>query len=153
MKRILLLTVVLLYFVTVYGISKADSTRLPIDTSVIAIMPPNFLSIFLDKHSTATLTSKDCRIIEKMLKVCMSDYNIKQQKYADESDAKFDRKIERSRLMMYLEESKRQYIVGINKNGEKDVYINCFNAKMYNKDYGNWKKKFILIMAGGNSCF
>ena len=48
-----------------------------------------------------------------------------------------------------LSKYNRQYIAIINKNGEKEVYVNCFRAGVI----GYWRENFIFVLDGGKNFF
>jgi hypothetical protein len=46
----------------------------------------------------------------------------------------------------------RQYIAVLNKNNEKEIYVNCFPGNQFSED-DYWKTNFVIVMDGGNSFF
>jgi hypothetical protein len=90
---------------------------------------------YLFENSIASeLTIDDLGIINNILSNAIYKYNMNESKD------------------IILSKYKRQYIAVYNEYGEKEVYINCFNAK-YIEELGYWKTKLVVVRDGGNNFF
>jgi hypothetical protein len=84
--------------------------------------------------SEGELTTDDLEQINEILNFAVENYNKKMEKD------------------IILSRYKRQYIAFFNKNGEKEVWVNCFNSKhIENANY--WKTEVVVVMDGGNNFF
>ena len=150
MKRILYI------FITIFIISCISKPHKNIDNQLTGVVSNNILVEGIDyvilpysgnnreieylfNNCTETdLTATDLENINIILNKAIDNYN-KNAKGNFESDII---------LSSYL----RQYIAVINKNKEKEIYVNCFPKKHFSEgDY--WKTNFIMAMDGGNSFF
>ncbi len=114
---------------------------LPIDTSLIAIIPFDKSRDWLfDKtYSPSTLTQNDIDKIEKLLTDCVNNFN---KKLSTNNKQYFS-------IDFTKEKFKRQYLAVINKNGDKEVWINCLCQTRGN----DWKTSIIMVDDGGNCYF
>lgn len=113
----------------------------PVDTSLIAIIPFYKCGDWLfDKtYSSSTLTQKDFENIERLMTDCVNHYN---EKLSTDNKQYFSIDLIKTKF-------KRQYVSVINKNGEKEVWINCLC-----QTHGDgWKTSVILVDDGGNCYF
>lgn len=113
----------------------------PVDTSLIAIIPFDKSRAWLfDKtYSPSTLTQNDFEEIEKLLIDCVHKYN---------SNLSSDNKQYLS-IDLTNQKYKRQYVAVTNKNGDKEVWINC----LCQTQGDDWKTSIILVDDGGNCYF
>lgn len=113
----------------------------PVDTSLIAIIPyDNSRNWLFDKtYSPSTLTEDDIEKIERLITDCVNNYN---KKLSTENKQYFS-------IDLTKEKYKRQYVAVTNKNGDKEVWINCLC-----QIHGNyWKTSIIMVDDGGNCYF
>ena len=120
---------------------KAILTNNTVDTSLITIIPfENSREWIFDKtYSPSTLTQDDIEKIETLMTDCVNKYN-----------KRLTNKHKEDFVIDLLEEKyKRQYVAVVNKNGDKEVWINCFC-----QTYGdNWKTSIVMVDDGGNCYF
>lgn len=117
----------------------AQPQNLHYDTSLIAIIPldSTFSKPFDKRYKEATLTERDLDKIERMLKITIDRYNAALKSA--------DREWYEINLQKY--KYRRQYVCAINRDGEKEVFVNCFCTSM---DY--WRKHLVVVSDGGK-CF
>ena len=120
---------------------KNVATVHPIDTSSIAIIPFDKSRDWLfDKtYSPSTLAQNEIEEIEKLLTDCINKYN---EKLSSDKKVYFS-------IDLTKEKYKRQYVAAINKNGDKEVWINCL-CQIHDD---NWKNSIIMVDDGGNCYF
>ncbi|MBS1753075.1 MAG: hypothetical protein JST34_03410 [Bacteroidetes bacterium] len=127
--------------------NQTDTTKVtmtpvqPVDTSLIAIIPFDKSRDWLfDKtYSPSTLTKSDIEKIERLMTDCIDKYN---NKLSSDNKQYFS-------IDLTKEKYKRQYVAVINKNGDKEVWINCLC-----QTHGNdWKTSIIMVDDGGNCYF
>jgi len=98
------------------------------DTSKYAIIPYNTAYDKLFKNcEPAFLTTRDLTLIEENLKKHIGTSNLVLQTKGKDSFA--------------LNNYKRQYLAVVNKNGQKEVWVNCF-CRNWNKD---WQKEVFFV--------
>lgn len=117
------------------------ATVQPVDTSIIAIIPFDKSRDWLfDKtYSPSTLTQNDIGKIETLMTACIDKYN---NKLSPDNKQYFA-------IDLTKEKYKRQYVAVTNKNGDKDVWINC----LCQTHGDNWKTSIIMVDDGGNCYF
>lgn len=122
-----------------------------IDKSLIAVLPYDTSLYWVFKDcQPVELTNDDFIEIEKILIKCIEEYNPNREKQFNEFNAKFpDAKNDKKSFIIDLTRYKRQYIAVTNKNGEKEVWVNCF-CDFRDK---NWKENIVIVMDGGNCYF
>jgi hypothetical protein len=98
----------------------------------------NWMSLF-EGAEPASLDKKEITQIENLFIYCFNKSNIK------------DSSNQLHLIDRGLIEYKRQYIPYINKDGEKEVWINCFCSSF--KDDKNWREKLVLVKDGGDCYF
>lgn len=127
-----------------------SSTSLNLDTSVIALLPLDTAQCWaFNDCSPADLTNDDLIQIEKLLRECVDNYNPEQEKQFNEIKSKYPGyKFYKKHFIIDLERYRRQYIAVTNKEGEKEVWINCF----CDKEIDYWKTDIVFVFDGGN-CF
>jgi len=116
------------------------SQNISFDTSNIAIInfDQSIYWLFDSTYKPSTLTQLDISEIEQLFNRSIDDYNSK----IKEPDKKY------FAIDLTKWKYKRQYVCVVNKDGEKEVYINCFCSTFDN----NWKKSLRQVDDGGN-CF
>lgn len=122
-----------------------------VDTSMIAIISSDSISNWLFKDGKrAELVSSDLGKIEKVLEICINEYNIKKQKQYNEDKANYpEHQLRKEDYTIDLKRYKRQYLTSINAKGEKEVWVNC----LCSTNIKNWKKGIIIVHDGGNCYF
>lgn len=122
-----------------------------IDTSSIAIIQFDTTHHWLfDNAKPTDLNQTDLKEIERILIACISNYNPEQKKQFEEFSTEYPNLyFQLTDFIIELEEYKRQYVPVINKNGEKEIWINCF----CNTWDMNWRKELIIVDDGGNCYF
>ena len=117
------------------------TVTLTYDTSKTAIIEFNKKSIwpFDSTFKAATLTQGELLTIDSFLVVCVTDYNTSLDK--DHKQWSIDLKKRNYR---------KQLIVVTNKNGEKEVWVNCF---CYTWGSDKWKTEILGVDDGGNCYF
>ena len=117
------------------------ATVQPVDTSLIAIIPFDKSRDWLfDKtYSPSTLTENDIEKIERLMTDCVNKYN---NKLSSDNKQYFS-------IDLTKEKYKRQYVAVTNKNGDKEVWINC----LCQTHGDSWKTSIIMVDDGGNCYF
>jgi hypothetical protein len=147
----------LLYFFQItfaFGQKNRSETKIRnhnlVDTYKIAIIPfDKSKSWFFKENEPTSLTSIDMEQIEKLITLCIFNYNSKKLKIYNQLDKnKIENKEYFERNCIDLSKYKRQYVATINSKGEKEIWVNLF-CDTYNS---NWKKEILVVFDGGN-CF
>ncbi|HAS44793.1 MAG TPA: hypothetical protein DCS93_30215 [Microscillaceae bacterium] len=124
---------------------KADT--ITIDTSIIALLPSNELFPFEDAQQ-APLHLQELKLIESILVEAVQTYNKEREKQFAQYKAKYpEDALNKQQFVINLAEYKRQYVAVVNKQGQKEVWINCFCA-----DGFDWKRAIVTVLDGGK-CF
>ena len=122
-----------------------------VDKTKIAILPykSDYDFIFKDCRKSK-LTEEEFKKLEIILKKCIDKHNVKAEKEYNKICLKHPNdKPDRNHFIIEIERYKRQYIVVINSNDEKEVWVNCL-CYLDNK---KWKKEPIGTKDGGNCYF
>ena len=108
------------------------------DTSSITVMKLDSTNNWLIKNSKPShLSDREITKIEKIIKDCLSEYNVEQKKRFEQLySGNFACDIKLKDFVIDLSNYQRQYIPTINNKGEKEVWINCF-CRTFDRD---WKK-------------
>jgi hypothetical protein len=112
-----------------------------VDTSTIAVIPFDSKSSypFDSTYNSSMLTEEDFKNIDSLLIECVWDYNNSLHK--NHNGRSIDLNIHYYR---------RQLVAVTNKNGEKEVWVNCFcNILSHN----GWKTEIMFVSDGGNCYF
>jgi hypothetical protein len=110
------------------------------------------LTNIFSNFESSKLSIDDFNKIEYILKTCMENYNLKQTKIYNDYIQKFPRQ----KISIYYFILKditfynRQYIGILNKNGEKEVWINCFPCGFADT---YWRQNVVNISDGGTDFF
>ncbi|MFT3934427.1 MAG: hypothetical protein QM726_12470 [Chitinophagaceae bacterium] len=114
--------------------------RISFDTSNIAIIQfdTSVHWLFDSTSKPSGLTQSDILEIDSLFDKSITDYNAKVNEAAKKYYA----------IDLTKRKYKRQYVCAINKDGQKEVYINCFCDTFQD----NWKKSLVQVDDGGN-CF
>lgn len=117
-----------------------NKTNLKFDTSKTAIIEfnPKIGWPFDSSYKTIMLTQIEMQAVDGFLLVCITDYNNSLDK--DHKQWSIDLKQRNYR---------KQLIVAINKNGQKEVWVNCFCRIVSDK----WKTEIVDVADGGNYYF
>jgi hypothetical protein len=95
------------------------------------------------------LTKDDITNIENILQIIIDEYNEK-RKINPHPISWMNKELD---LSQYL----RQYVPVLNKNGEKEVFVNCISFNAFNTFNSNikeiWNTELILTMDGGSAFF
>jgi len=136
---------------TVKNTTTTQNEYIQIDTSIISILQYNTIQDFIFKNcKSINLSNEDLMTIENILKVCINNYNIEQEKQFNELNEKHpEYKLDKNNFIIDLKNYRRQYFAIENINGEKEVWINCFCGL----GNDNWKTKLIMVIDGGNCYF
>jgi hypothetical protein len=124
------------------GIVKNESLiSIQYDTSNTTIIPfdPEGGSPFDNSYKSTVLSQSDLKSIDSLLNACLANYNKRFEK--DHKELTIDYKKYNYR---------KQVIVVANKNGEKEVWLNCF-CKSRGSD--KWKTEIISVDDGGKCYF
>ncbi len=112
-----------------------------IDTSKIALLAfdkrDNYP--FDSTFSPVNLTQDDISTIDSLLVVCVTDYN----NHIGSAYKGLDIDIKKYNY-------RKQLIAATNKNGEKEVWVNCF---CYTWNNENWKTTLVSVDDGGKCYF
>ena len=141
--------------ITTGNIDKNTKMTLTIDTNIIAVLPFNNAYYWIFKEGKQIdLTSKDLLDLENLLKKCINENNLLQEKKFNElnSDPECVYKYIREDFIIDLKNYKRQYVAVISSNGEKEVWVNCF-CSSFNSYVQNWREEIIVVQDGGNCYF
>jgi hypothetical protein len=117
-----------------------SSQKISFDTSNIAIITfdKSIYWLFDSTSKPSVLTQSDISEVEQLYNKSIDDYNSK-VKEADKKHFAID---------LTKWKYKRQYVCVVNKDGQKEVYINCFCDTLGD----DWKKSLMQVDDGGN-CF
>ena len=117
------------------------SKSVQVDTSKMAIIQfdkkGNYP--FDNSFNPTTLTQDDISTIDSLFIACVTEYNNSLDK--DHKEWSIDLK----KYSYY-----KQIIAVTNKNGDKEVWVNCF---CHTWDNNNWKKDILMVHDGGNCYF
>jgi Cu2+-containing amine oxidase len=115
---------------------RAGKKAMPADTpAYVVLLLDQMKAVTVDSnYRPATLSPIEIAELEKLLEKCVADHNKALPKNS------FD--------YIDLTQHKRQYVPSFNKNGEKQVWVNCFCSAMS----VDWKQTIVFVMDGG-SCF
>ncbi len=125
----------LIIFLTSCGLSKStnssknfNASLFSVDTSKIAIIPYKANEVWEFGDCIPTdLNQKDLEIIEKQLRLCIDNYNPKQEKrFKKLQSKKPNYSFEKKYFTIDVKKYKRQYVAITNNKGEKEVWVNCF---------------------------
>jgi len=113
----------------------------PVDTSLIVMIPFDSSRDWLfDKtYSASTLTQNDIEKIERLMTDFINKYN---NKLSPDNKQYFS-------IDLTKQKYKRQYVAVTNKNGDKEVWINCLCGTRGN----DWKTSIVMVEDGGNCYF
>ncbi len=128
-----------------------NDEALTIDSSMIAIIPYQSNQDWLFKNAVASsINTSEIKEIDSILVSSINKYNAYQKKEM-ERIVKTQQKIKMSLhdYIIDIKNYKRQYVVVINKIGEKEVWINCFCDKAKE----NWKSEIVSVRDGGKCYF
>jgi hypothetical protein len=111
------------------------------DTSKTAIIPfdQNYDYPFDNSYRSATLTEDDIIIVDSLLISCVTVYN-----------NSLDKDHKEWTINLKKRNYRKQLLAVTNKNGEKEVWVNCF-CDTWGND--KWKTQVMLVQDGGNCYF
>ena len=152
-----LMKYLLFIYISLHAISCTQTTskqetpqEILVDTSRIVIIQHDSTDNWaFNDGQPAELTSDDINKIERLIGICINEYNIPQQKRYDEEKRKYpEYELRIENYIIDLKRYKRQYVATTNSKGEKEVWVNCFCRT----DVENWRKGILIVKDGGN-CF
>lgn len=117
-----------------------QSNGLTFDTSKTAIIEFNKKSRwpFDSTFKAATLTQIELQLVDSFLLACVTNYN-----------NSLDKDHKKWSIDLKKRNYRKQLIVVTNKNGQKEVWVNCFCRV----DNDKWKKRMFGVEDGGNCNF
>ncbi len=133
--------------------TKAGNHHSLVDTMLIAVIPYDTSFHYLTSfkgYKAADVNESDIHIIDSLLNLAISNYNVSQRnniklpELAHPNDS-----IISSDILIDLQKYKRQYIVALNNNGEKLVWINCFCEG----EIDNITRKYPYVVMDGGKCY
>lgn len=125
-----------------------ETPKIP-DSSIYAILTFDTTDTWLFKKAKpTTLAEIEIEQIDSLVKICVEQYNTRQQFEFDSLPKTHPQKKYPPHLMLPIAQYKRQYFPVINSSGQKEVWVNCFCVS----NRKNWKKEKVYIQDGGN-CF
>jgi hypothetical protein len=101
-----------------------------IDKEIYTVLQYNVGDSIFKNAVSSELTTRELSDIQRILEDAIAKVNLARK-------TKFD-----------LNKYKRQYIAVINKNGEKEVWVNCFCQ--YDE---TWTRNVVVVLDGGNCYF
>jgi L-rhamnose mutarotase len=122
-----------------------------VDTSIYAVLTfdNSYQWIFKDVKATSLSTSEIVNI-EELLKIAISEYNVKHKKEFDSLTKMHpEYELKEYNFIIDLKKYKRQYFPVLNNKGEKEVWVNCF----CNISNENWRNNLVFYLDGGNCYF
>ena len=141
------------------SINSENNGHLLIDTTKVVILPYDSTDIWIFKNCTqAELTNDDLELLDSILIVCISEYNIEQEKrYKEICNEYPDIEFDKYHFLIDITKYRRQYICVTNEREETETWINflCESSflNLFDEENPNrWKTGRIVVMDGGN-CF
>lgn len=104
---------------------------------------------YFKSGSPAEITKQDSIQIELLLNVCITEDNKYSEAYFEKVQTENpNSKLKKENFILILSRYKRQYMAIINKEGEKEVWVNCFC------EHWDWylSTRPVQVSDGGN-CF
>ncbi|MDR2718678.1 MAG: hypothetical protein LBB89_11535 [Treponema sp.] len=145
-KKFTSLIVIILFFSCNNSPATSKNNNFPVLNYVI--IPYNQENKQLFKESIpADLTKDDIINIDNILPMIISEHN-KKVKANPYVESWMNQELDLSRYL-------RQYVPVLNKNGEKEVFVNCFAAdKLFINGWKEtWNSEFLIMSDGGNDYF
>jgi hypothetical protein len=103
-------------------------------------------------YSAGNLTPNDFAVIEGQLGLFAEEYNKEERKRQQEWIKRVPSlRYQKIQHFIKLKNYKRQYICGINRSGDKEVWVNCF-CKSDFQLLKYWRSQTVVVMDGGE-CF
>ncbi|MDE3254991.1 MAG: hypothetical protein KGN97_03350 [Bacteroidota bacterium] len=126
------------------------TNTIQIDTSIIAVLPlDTTLHWIFNTGKPADLTTDDFFKIETILKKCIDEYNLEQEKqFKEVNDKHPESNLYKKNFFIGLTGYKRQYMASINSKGEKEVWINCFC-----REWDKLSRTSPVMVKDGGSCY
>ncbi len=117
-----------------------QSSSLSFDTSKTAIIEFNKKSRypFDSTFKAATLTQSELQLVDTFLLACVTDYN-----------NSLDKEHKQWSIDLKNRNYRKQLIVATNKDGQKEIWVNCFCRV----DNDKWKTRMFGVEDGGNCYF
>ncbi|OJJ18224.1 hypothetical protein BKI52_25720 [marine bacterium AO1-C] len=126
---------------------KPNTDSLVVDTSAIALLPPNDLFPF-EGAKKASLNEQELKLIESILFQAVYAYNVEREKQFAQYQTKYpDDALDKQQFLINLTQYKRQYVAVINTQGQKEVWVNCFCSADF-----DWRQEIVTVLDGGK-CF
>ncbi len=128
-----------------------NNELLQYDTSAIAILTFDTSFYFFEDGVYAQLTAEDIAKIDLQMSSIIAEINEDQARRFDNKEFLFmTEDLRKEDILVKLSDYKRQYVTVLRDNGDKEVYVNCFNKRI-NK--GIWRKELIEGLGGGTDFF
>lgn len=87
------------------------------------------------RNSQASILSKtEIDLVEKILNTCVNQFNRQESKF-----------LKLKGPVIKISGYSRQYVVALTKNGDKQVWVNCF----CNEQDDKWRKQIVFVFDGG----
>jgi hypothetical protein len=132
-----------------------NTNGLQFDTSRTAIIPfdqkGNYP--FDNSYKPITLTQEEIKCIDSLLIVCVTDYNDsldKEHSSLDKEHSSLDKDHKQRSIDLKKYNYRKQVIAVTNKNGHKEVWVNCF-CEIW--DGYRWKSQIMSVEDGGRCYF
>lgn len=139
--QISILTIIICLTNAIVSVGQGQTTnKIKIDTSKIAIIPFDEEAgyPFDNTFKKSTLTQYELQTIDNLLVACVKDYN-----------NSLDKEHKQWIIDLKKYNYRKQLIVVTNKQGQKEVWINCFCTTFRSN---NWKTEVMSVHDGGK-CF
>lgn len=121
--------------------AQSGRSLIVVDTSDIAVISfdKNHDWPFMHTYTPTTLSNGEIKLLDSLLKQCVSSYN---QKLASNLKSNYCIDFEKYKY-------KRQYMAVLNDKGQKEVWVNgfCNTGNKY------WKTEIVLVNDGSNCYF
>jgi hypothetical protein len=128
-----------------------NNDLLQYDTSIIAILTYDTSFYIFEDGVKAQLTADDITKIDLLMSSIIAEINEDQSRMFDNKELLFmTDDLRKEDILVKLRDYKRQYVTVLRDNGDKEVYVNCFNKRI-NKD--TWRKNIIDGLGGGTNFF
>ncbi|RZJ14962.1 MAG: hypothetical protein EON51_19015 [Acinetobacter sp.] len=104
-----------------------------------------------DDSKDIELNHKQLILLDSLINEAVNEYNVSNKLAFQKKKKKYiDIHSKTKEFVINLKDYKRQYFPILNKQGEKEVVINCF---CYVSDNNNWKTEEVVVNDGGKCYF
>jgi len=138
------------------NMNKTNSQNIKTQTNVFQLEPSEYVILPFDQNQNDLfqestphdIKESELNDIERILLVATSEHNKIQEKIIEKHNSENpNNKIIETGQELNLAGFKRQYIAVMNKQGEKEIWINFFCDTM---DMDSWKSDIFIVFDGGN---